>query len=284
MDVIVTAQASLPATVSGVNPTTYLPGSNAVTSGPQPVKLHTPVLNVPGTLRVDGEEQIVRASGNVVAGVSTNYQLALYVNYPTLTSGSLQYPASNITAATTINTAGTGFALFNANNNFVVGQYVSVASVNAQYNGTVGPLSVANSTAFGGFINGAAAINASGGATVNTSAVGFATMLPQPLYYGLNTLTVLNVGQVVPFMSEIRISGDQGSNVVFAYGSDGVVNFNGSSSAVTGYVPSQGFGNGLAVPGINWRNEPAFALSVGHTFGVSNAATVGVLKQFTLEN
>lgn len=281
---VVATGSPLPATVSGTNPTTYLPTQNGTTSGPQPVKVFTSVINVPGSLRLDGAEAIIRASGNITGGVSSNTQLFLYLNYPTLSTGSLQYPNANITAANTFNTAGTGFALFNANNNFVIGQYVSVAAVNAQYNGIIGPLSVANSTAFGGFINGAAAVNASGGATVNTSAVGFATMLPQPLYVGLNTVSNLNVGQTGVFMSEIRIMGDQGSNAVFAFGIDGVTNYNAASGAVAGFVVQQNIGTGLAVNGVNFRNEPPFVLSVGENFGVSNAGHNAVLKSFYLES
>ena len=284
MITITQAITGIPNTVSGVNPTTYLPGSNGITAGPQPVKLFSPVLNAPGSLRLDGEDNIVRASGNIVGGVATNTQLSLYLNYPTLSTGSAQYPLANISAATTVNTGGTGYALFNANNNFVIGQYVSVANVNAQYNAIIGPLSVANSTAFGGFINGAAAVNASTGATVNTSTIGFASMLPQPLYTGLNTVTILNVGATVPWSGEIHIRGDQGSGVVFAYGFDGVVNYNANLTTATQvYQAQQNVGTGLAVPGVNFKNEPAFTLSVGETFGASNASNSATLKSFFLE-
>src|ERR1700733_3931751 len=189
MTMIVSNGAPLPNTVSGTNPVTYLPGTNQVTAGPQPVKLFSTLINAPGSVRLDGDLTRVIIGGNITGGVSTNAQLSLYLNYPTLSSGSPQYPNANITAANTYNTAGTGFALFNANNNFVIGQYVSLNNmVNLQYgNGSiVGPLSVANSTAFGGFINGAAVVNASGGATVNVVAAGYAVMLPQPLYCGQN--------------------------------------------------------------------------------------------------
>jgi len=285
--IVIQTASPVPNTVSGTNPTTYLPGANGITAGPQPVKLFSSIINVPGSLRIDGEECVVRASGNIVGGVSTNCQLSLYLNYPTLSTGALQYPNANITAANCYNTAGTGFALFNSNNNFVVGQYVSLNQmVNLQF-GTgaiVGPLSIANSTAFGGFINGAAVVNASGGATVNTVAAGYAVMLPQPLYCGQNIGSILNVNQVSPFMAEIRIVGEAGSNAVMAFGIDGIANYNAASGYYSGFQVAQNIGNSFCVPGINMKNEPIFTLQVGETFGSSNALNAATIKSFFLEN
>lgn len=296
MALIVANSAPLPNSVSGTNPTAYgslLPGTNGVTSGPQPVKLFSSLINAPGTLRMDGSQGIVRASGNITGGVSTNTQFSLYLNYPTLASGGLQYPTANITAAVTINSAGTnGPALFNSNNNFVLGQYVSVnLSPNLQFQGIVGPLTVANSTAFAGLINGANVVNASTGLTVNTSTTALATMLPQPLYSGLNLVSNLNVGQVVPFMSEVRIAGDQESNLVFAFGIDGVINYNGVGAGTAAqslnnpavWVVQQNIGNGQCVPGVNFKNEPPFTLQAGFTFGASSASNSSTLKAFFLE-
>ncbi|MCU1305181.1 MAG: hypothetical protein JWQ87_5465 [Candidatus Sulfotelmatobacter sp.] len=281
---IVANGSPIPATVSGTNPTTYVPGGAAGSGAPQPTKLFSALINAPGSLRMDGSQAIVRASGNISAGVSTNTQFSLYVNYPTLVTGALQYPAANITAANTFNTAGTGIALFNANNNFVLGQYVSVTNVNAQYNAIIGPLSLANATAFGGFINGAAAVNASGGATVNTSAAGFATMLPQPLYSGANVSGVINVGGIGLFSGEVRLLGDQGSGLLTAYGTDNVVNVNlVSASNVNVYQSFTSTGVITPVPGVNFKNEPPFTLSIGETFGASNAGNTATLKSFYLE-
>ncbi len=293
--IIVSNGSPLPNSVSGVSATwpSLLPGTNGLTAGPQPAKLFSAIVNTPGSLRMDGSETIVRASGNITGGVSTNTQLSLYLNYPTLSTGALQYPTANITAAVSVNSASTnGPALFNCNNNFVVGQYVSVnMQPNTQFYGIVGPLTVANSTAFAGLINGANIVNASGGATVNTSTTGLATMLPQPLYTGLNTISVINVGQVSPFMAEVRLCGDAGSNVVFAYGVDGMVNYSlvtagtglaaSPDSAV--WVVQQNVGTGLAVPGINFKNEPPFTVQVAETFGSSNAANAATLKSFYVE-
>ena len=294
---IITANgAPLPNTVTGTNAAwpSMQAGANGVSSGPQGVKLYSALINAPGSLRMDGSEAIVRASGNITGGVATNAQLYLYLNYPVLSTGAQQYPTANITAAIVVNTALTnGPALFNANNNFVVGQYVSVnMQPNTQFYGIVGPLTVANSTAFAGLINGANVVNASGGATVNTSTTGVAIMMPQPLYQGLNTVANLNVGQTCPWMAEVRIMGDAGSNVVFAYGVDGMVNYNlvAAGSGAQGpnnqavWVVQQNVGNGLAVPGINFKNEPPFTLQAGHNFSASNAANAGTLKSFFLEN
>lgn len=293
--IIVSNAPSLPNTVSGVSavfPALQI-GTNGLTAGLQPVKLFSPILNTPGSLRMDGSEAIVRASGNITGGVSTNTQLSLYLNYPTLSTGAPQYPTATVTAGVTVNSASTnGPALFNANNNFVLGQYVSVnMSPNLQFQGIVGPLTVANSTAFAGLINGANVVNASGGLTVNTATTATATMIPQPLYTGLNTVSNLNVGQTTPFMAEIRLMGDQGSNLVFAYGVDGVVNYTvvtagtGLAAAPDSAVWSvqQNTGTGLCVPGINFKNEPPFTLQIGETFGVSNASNAATLKSFYLE-
>lgn len=285
MTMIVANGAPLPNTVSGTNPTTYLPGTNGITAGPQPVKLFSTLINVPGSSRLDGDVSRVLLAGNITGGVSTNTQLSLYFNYPTLSTGAPQYPNANITAANCYNTAGTGFALFNSNNNFVIGQYVQLnGMVNTQFAGICGPLSVANSTAFGGFLNGAAVVNASGGATVNTVAAGYASILPFPLYVGQNVGTVINVGQTGAFMGDIRLSGDIGSNVLFSWGVDGVTNYNASSSAFSGFVVGQNIGNNFAVPGINYKNEPIGTLQCGITFGASNASNTAVLKSFYLEN
>jgi len=279
---VVSNATPLPNTVSGANPTGAIL-SAGINGAALPAKLYQATINAPGSLRMDGSQTIVRASGNISAGVSSTTQLALYVSYPTLSSGAAQYPAANITAANTYNTGGTGIALFNANNSFVVGQYVSVQSVNAQYNGIIGPLSWANSTAFGGFINGAAATNASTGATVNTSANGYATIIPQPLYVGAAS-PALNVSGVSVFLTEIRLLGDQGSGILTAYGTDQVVNINvNSASNVNLYQASTSTGTVQPVPGINFKNEPPFLLQVAHVFTTSNAGNTATLKSFYLE-
>ena len=281
---IVSNASPIPNTASGTNPTTYLAGGTNGNCSVMPVKLFSSTINAPGTLRMDGSQAEVRASGNITAGVSTNTQFYLYVNYPTLSTGTLQYPAANITAVNVWNTAGTGYAVFNANNNFVVGQYVSVSNVNAQFNAIIGPLTLANATAFGGFINGVAAVNASTGATVNTSAAGFATMLPQPLYCGPNA-TAINVGQVSVFGGDFTLIGDQGSGILTCLAArDSIVNVNlVSASNINCYQPVVSTGAVLPVPGVNFKNEPPFTVQVGLVFGSSNAGNTATLKSFYLE-
>src|ERR1043165_5959207 len=129
---------------------TGTPVPNTVTGAATTAQTFASQLNAPGSSRLDGQEFIVRASGNINAGVSSTAKLTVYANYP---SG--QYPFANITNAVGNTSGGANIALYNANNNFVLGHYVNVTSVNSSLNGLVGPLIVANSTAFAGQVAGA---------------------------------------------------------------------------------------------------------------------------------
>lgn len=256
--------AQLPNTVSGT-------GTTAKTFGPQ--------VNLPGSTRIDGQQVIVRIGGNISAGVSSTAVLTLYANYPTLANGAPQYPFANITNAVANTTGGANIALYNANNNFVIGQYVNVTNVASSLNGLVGPLIVANSTAFAGQVAGANVANAAAITLTNTAG---ATIAAQPLYTGAAS-PALNVSGVAPFMAEIRLLGDVGSGVVMAYGTDQVVNINVTNNGpnVLQLATSTGLCN--PVPGVNFKNEPPLYLTVAETFGSSNANNTATLKCFFIE-
>lgn len=266
MAVQVTNAPGLPNTVSGT-------GTTAKTFGPQ--------LNMPGSLRLDGQQSVIRIAGNISAGVSSTAVLTLYANYPTLSNGSPQYPFANITNAVGNTSGGANIALYNANNNFVIGQYVNVTNVSSSLNGLVGPLIVANSTAFAGQVAGANVGNAAAITLTNTA--GATGQYPQPLYTGVAS-PALNVSGVVPFMAEIRLCGDQQSGVLTAYGTDQVVNINTGNNGpnILQAVVSTGLVNPVA--GVNFKNEPPVYLTVAETFGSSNASNTATLKCFFLES
>jgi hypothetical protein len=251
------AGGSTPATVSG--------------TGTAP-KTFAPQLNMPGSLREDGQPLTIRASGNIVAGVSSTAQFTIFANYP---SG--QYPVANVTNAVGNTTGGGNVALYNANNNFVLGQYVTVANV-ASLNGLVGPLIVANSTAFAGQINSANVANVAA-----ANVVGTATIAPQPMYNGVAS-PALNVGQVVPWMAEVRCIGVQAANLVTAYGTDQIVNFNVTNNGpnIWQAVTSTGLINPVA--GVNMKAEPPLYFTSAWTFGSSNANNSAVMQCFYLED
>lgn len=271
---IVSNGTPLPNTAAGANPATYgFTNSN---------KFQTTV-NAPGSLRLDGAECIVRASGNISAGVSSTAQFMLYANYPTLPNGALQYPVANITNAVGNTTGGANVALYNAANNFVIGQYVTVAGTANALNGVVGPLLVANSTAFAGLVN-----TANVGNVAAANYTGTATLLPQPLYQGVAS-PALNVSGIAPFMAEVRIVGDQQSGILVAYGTDQVVNYNAVSGGVGAAQVNliqavTSTGQCFPVPGVNFKNEPPFSLSAGFIWGSSNAANTATLKAFYIES
>lgn len=235
-------------------------------------KIYGPQLPIPGSLREDGQPMTIRASGNIVAGVSSTAQFTVFANYP---AG--QYPVANVTNAVGNTTGGGNVALYNANNNFVLGQYVTVANV-ASLNGLVGPLIVANSTAFAGQIN-----SANVGNVAAANVVGTATIAPQTMYNGVAS-PALNVGQTVPWMAEIRIVGSAASNIVTAFGTDQVVNFNTGNNGPNIYqaITSTGLVNPVA--GVNMKAEPPLYFTAAHTFGSSNANNSGTLTCFYLED
>ena len=256
-------------TVGAANPGGPTP--NVVSGTGTLPKLFGPQLNMPGSLREDGQPMIVRAAGNIVAGVSSTAQLQVYANYP---SG--QYPVANITNAVGNTTGAGNVALFNANNNFVLGQYVTVANV-ASLNGLVGPLIVANSTAFAGQINSANVANVAA-----ANVVGTATIAPQPMYNGVAT-PALNVGQIVPWMAEIKCTADFQSNILIAYGQDVTVNYNVGNVTQNFLQTVTSTGLCLPVPGINMKAEPPVYFTAGVLFNSSSASNSSWLKAFYLE-
>lgn len=248
---------SVPNTVSGT-------GTAPKTFGPQ--------LPMPGSLREDGQPMTIRASGNIVAGVSSTAQLTVFANYP---SG--QYPVANVTNAVGNTTGGGNVALYNVNNNFVLGQYVTVANV-ASLNGLVGPLIVANSTAFAGQVN-----SANVGNVAAANVVGTATIAPQPMYNGVAS-AALNVGQIVPWMTEIRIIGSAASNIITAFGTDQTVNFNTGNNGPNIFQAITSTGLVNPVTGVNMRSEPPIFFTVAETFGSSNANNSATMTCFYLED
>lgn len=259
---IVSVATPLPNTVSGT-------GTTAKTFAAQ--------LNMPGSSRTDGQQAIVRVGGNLSAGVSSTAQITVYANYP---AG--QYPFSNITNAVANTTGGANIALYNANNNFVLGQYVNVTNVSSGLNGLVGPLLVANSTAFAGQVAGANVANAA--AITLTNSAG-ATVAAQPLYTGVAS-AALNVGGTAPFMAEIRCFGISAANanILTAFGTDQVLNINITNNGPNFLQALTSTGLINPVPGVNFKNEPPVYFTVAETFGSSNAANTATLTEFYLEN
>lgn len=255
---VVSTGTPIPSTVTGT-------GTTAQTFASQ--------LQAPGSSRIDGTPITVRAAGSISAGVSSTSQFTLFANYP---AG--QYPVANITNAVGNTTGGANIALFNANNNFVLGQYVTVAGVTS-LNGTVGPLVAANSTAFAGQINGANVANVAAA----SPAAGLATIAAQPLYTGVAS-PALNVGGTVPFFAEIRCIGDSVSKVLTAFGTDQVVNLNVTNNGPNFYQAITSTGLINPVPGVNFKAEPPVYFTVAETFGSSNAANTATLKSFYLED
>ena len=257
-------------TLGAANPGGSVPNTVSGTGGLP--KLFSPQLNMPGSLREDGQPMTIRAAGNIVAGVSSTAQLTVFANYP---SG--QYPVANVTNAVANTTGGANIALFNSNNNFVLGQYVTVANV-ASLNGLVGPLIVANSTAFAGQINSANVANVAA-----ANAVGTATVGGQPMYNGVAS-AALNVGQVVPWMLEVRCVADFQSNILTAFGTDQMVNFNTGNNGPNLYQAITSTGLVNPVTGLNMKLEPPVYFTQAVTFGSSNANNQATIKCFYLED
>ena len=256
-------------TVGSANPGGAVP--NLVSGTGTLPKVFGPQLNMPGSLREDGQPFTVWAAGNITAGVSSTAQLQVYANYP---SG--QYPVANVTNAVGNTTGGANVALYNCNNNFVLGQYVTVANV-ASLNGLVGPLIVANSTAFAGQIN-----SANVGNVAAANVVGTATIAGQPVYNGVAT-PALNVGQVVPWYIDLRMAGDFQSNMIVAYGRDITSNFNTGNNGPNLYQTVTSTGLCIPVTGVNFKAEPPVYFTAAVTYGSSNANNAAWLKSFYLE-
>lgn len=226
------------------------------------------LVNVPGSNRLDGAQWELRASGEVFPGVASNIQLMVYANYP---AG--QWANANITSAS----MASNVALYNANNNYVVGMFVTVANiVNTSLNGTVGPLTAANNTSFSAAnVNGATLAIAN---IANAAQVATGVITSVPLYTSAVSPT-LAVNTNIPFMVDIRCAGGQRSNIVTCTGTDQTVNNNG-----TALVPNSSTGTVLPVPGVNFALEPCLYLTIGHTWGASNANNQGFLKSMYLES
>lgn len=265
MAIQVTNSGGLPNTVSGTGTTQ---------------KLFGPQINVPGSSRLDGAQFIVRASGNVTTGTPSAVLLSLVATYPTLASGAAQYPVANITNAVGNTTGGANVALYNANNNFVLGQFVNVTSVASALNGLVGPLIVANSTAFAGQVAGANVANTAAITLTNSAA---ATIQPINLYNGVAAVSIL-ASNTVPFMAELRCMGDSGSGTVVCYGTDQIANVNLATAGPNVLNIYSGTGVCTPVPGVNFKNEPPLILQISETFGSSNANNTATLKSFFLES
>lgn len=253
---------------------------NTVTGTGTSQKLFGPVVNVPGSSRLDGQPITVVAAGNINAGVSSTTLVSLVASYPTLASGAPQYPFANITNAVGNTTGGANIALYNGTNNFVIGQFVNVTNVQSSLNGLVGPLIVANSTAFAGQVAGANVGNVA--ALTLTNAAG-ATIQPINIYNGAASVA-LNVGATVPWVMQVRLIGDQQSGIMVAYGTDSVVNLNTGNNGPNIYFAGQSTGTCTPVPGVNFRAEPCLLLQVSETFGSSIAANTAWLKSFYLES
>lgn len=265
---IVSNGTPIPATISGTG-TTF--------------KLFTTQVNLPGSSRLSGQDSIFRWSGSMNAGVNTNVQCLIFANYPaTQVTNSL----SNITSASMVNNVAT----YNVNNNFVVGQYVTVANIaNANLSGYVGPLISANNTAItANIVNGTVLAIANIANAAQTANVQLAA---QPLYVGAVSPTQL-LNTNLPFDGEIRLSGDQASAVLFASGSDRTINLNTTGLQVNISTPT-GLFNGTqsaastglnGVPQVNFKQEPPVYLTVAYTFGSSNANNAMTLESAFLES
>jgi len=251
------------------------PLPNTITGSATTAQSFSSQLNLPGSSRLSGQPFTIRAAGNITPNTSSTTQLTVYANYP---AG--QYPFANITNAVGNTTGGANVALYNANNNFVLGQYVNVTSVSSGLNGLVGPLIVANATAFAGQVAGANVANAA--AITLTNAAG-AAVPGQPFYTGVAS-PALNVLGVQPFMAEIRCIGDSTANVMTAFGTDQVININITNNGPNFFqaVTSTGLIN--PVPGVNFKAEPPLYFTVAETFGSGSAGNTATLKAFYLES
>lgn len=256
---IVTATGtSVPSTVSGAGTT---------------AKAFTSQLQLPGSGRVDGQQFIVRGSGKVVPGVASTLTLNVLANYPTLATGAAQYPTASITSAAMTNNVAT----YNGTNNFVVGQFVTLANIaNTSLNGNVGPLTTVSATSF-------TATNVAGAtlAIANIANVAqTATAAINPvIIYAANASPALTVNVGAPFMFELRGSGDSTSKVVTFVGSDQTVNVNSAGAAVA----NSSTGTIAPVVGVNLANEPPLFFTVSETFGSSNANNTITLTSLFLE-
>jgi hypothetical protein len=250
------------------NSATMAPSNPATIKGTGTAAQVYPVfLNIPGSNRINGQTAVVRIGGSVFPNTASNVKLQVSVNYP---AG--QYAAASITSASMANNV----ALYNGTNNFVVGQYVTVANIaNANLNGTVGPITVANATAFSAAnVNGAtlAIANIANAAQTASAAIGAV-----PLYTS-NVSPTLTINVNAPFKCVLDVCVDSLSGILNASGSDQTANANG-----TAILSNSSTGTVTPVPGINVALEPAYFLTVSHTFGTSDANNAGTVRQFLYE-
>lgn len=234
---------------------------------------------MPGSSRLNGQPFVVRVGGVVTPNIGTSATLTVYANYP---SG--QYPVANITNAVGNTTGGANIALYNANNNFVVGQYVTVANVSSALDGTVGPLVVANSTAFAGQVGGANVGNAAAITLTNTAA---ATIAPQPFFVQTGpalTNTANAAGGPAPFTHEIRGLVDQTSGLMVCYGIGTWVNTNTPNNGPNVLPVTSTAGVGWGVPGVNTKLEPPVTFTAAITFNTGSLANAATLESFYLES
>lgn len=246
--------------VTGTNPTVIKGTGTAA-------QLYPVTLNIPGSNRVNGQTSVVRIAGSVFPNVASNVRLIVSVGYP---AG--QYSAASIASASMTNNV----ALYNGNNNFVVGQYVTVANIaNTNLNGSVGPLTTANATAFSSAnVNGATLAIAN---IANAAQTATGVVATTPIYTS-NISPTLTVNVNAPFKCVLDLCVDSLSGVLVCSGSDQTANANG-----TAIVANTSSGVITPVPGINVALEPAYYLTVSHTFGTSDANNAGTLRQFLFE-
>lgn len=260
---IVANAPNLPATVTGS-------GTAAQT--------FTPQLLAPGSSRLDGQQFQVRFGGTLIPNTASTAKVTVFANYPNLANGAAQYPLASITSAIMTNNVAT----YNGANNFVPGQYVTVANIaNANLSGSVGPILTANANAF-------TASNI-GGATLaianiaNAAQTATAVIAPLPVYTA-NVSPTLTTKVAIPFQGELTLQGDSKSGIILAFGTDKTVNVNASANGTPALVPNVSTGTVVPVPGVNFANEPPVFFTIAETFGSSDAGNSAVLKNFFLES
>jgi hypothetical protein len=234
-------------------------------------------INMPGSSRQDGAAFNLVVGGSILPAVNSNAQLQVWATYPTI-NGSPQYPNANITSAAMVNNVAT----YNGSNNFLAGQYVTVANIaNTSLNGTVGPLLTANATAFtASNVNGAILAIAN---IANAAQTSSAAIAPVPFYTAVASPTLL-LNTSVPFAARLQCQGDAASGFLTATGQDFTLNVNSAANGTAAVVPNLSTGTVVPVPGVNFKNEPPLVFTVSEAFGVSNANNAATLKQFGLES
>lgn len=215
-------------------------------------------INVPGTSRLAGKTFRIRGSGSVTTGTTGNVSLQLNVAYP---SG--QYPATN---CTTTALAG-NVATYTVKNNFVAGQYVTVAGSTNDANlnfTTAKVIASANANAITVAVTGSN-VNVANDAACQITLASF------PLFAG-NTKSV--AAGSAPFQFQVDLTGDASSNTVQGQW----------STAIQDTIADGTQALSAVIPGVNFALEPAFTVTPSVTFGTSNANNASTLVQFVLES